>query len=632
MAVALLLAVAAGCRPAAATPTPAGAVAATVTPAPASASPTPAADSSELPARDAAALAERFKRLAGPAPRVVNSAPPQYAAGDQAAFWVGAQDAPNNLLVTATLRYITPHAYYWVEDGRPVAEDDLRRSAERFENQIYPMDRELFGSEPFPGVDNDPHINIFIGDVPGAAGYFYSANEYSRQVNPFSNEREVIFVNLEQRRPGTADFDATLAHELQHMIHWNNDANEEAWVNEGLSVLAQALNGFPQPGYVLSFLYQPDTQLTAWAMGKEPAGPHYGASYLLMTYFYDRFGRAALQELARSPLNGRAGFDAALRRAGAAEDFDALFADWVVANYLDDALLAGGRYGYRDLRLERPQPDRRYLTYPVSAESTVHQYGTDYIALAGNSPKPLTIEFAGQTSARLVATEAHSGRWMWWSNRGDLSDSTLTRAFDLRGVTSATLSAWMWYDIEPDWDYAYVAVSTDGGATWDALAGPHSVTDNPSGNSLGPAYTGKSGGGEQPAWIQERIDLSRYAGRQILLRFELVTDDAVNHPGLLIDDLSIPEIGYHDDFEISDPAWQAAGFARVENILPQRFVVQLIQFSAGGITVQRMALDGQNAGRLELDGLGSSVSEAVLAVSALAPATTEMARYRYSIR
>ena len=32
-----------------------------------------------------------------------------------------------------------------------------------------------------------------------------------------------------------------LAHELQHLIHQRNDADEEAWVNEGLSEAALLL-------------------------------------------------------------------------------------------------------------------------------------------------------------------------------------------------------------------------------------------------------------------------------------------------------------------------------------------------------------------------------------------------------
>ena len=48
----------------------------------------------------------------------------------------------------------------------------------------------------------------------------------------------------------------------------------------------------------------------------------------------------------------------------------------------------------------------------------------------------------------------------------------------------------------------------------------------------------------------------------------------------MVDDLSIPELNYRDDVERSDGGWQADGFARVDNFLPEKFSVQLIKFGA----------------------------------------------------
>jgi len=47
--------------------------------------------------------------------------------------------------------------------------------------------------------------------------------------------------------------------------------------------------------------------------------------------------------------------------------------------------------------------------------------------------------------------------------------------------------------------------------------------------------------------VREKIDLTPYAGRPIVVRFEMVTDDAVNLPGLCIDDMRVPELGFSDD-------------------------------------------------------------------------------------
>jgi len=251
----------------------------------------------------------------------------------------------------------------------------------------------------------------------------------------------------------------------------------------------------------------------------------------------------------------------------------------------------------------------------------------DYVLLEGEGD--LQVRFSGSTLVPLVGNEVHSGAYQWWAVRGDEGDATLTRAFDLSGLSRATFEVWMWYDLEDDYDYAYVSVSADGGHTWHLLSNEHTTTENPTGDSYGPAFTGHSGGGAAPAWTQQAFDLSPYAGQEILVRFEVITDEAVNYPGLCLDDLSIPELGYHDDVEAGDGGWQAAGWLRVAAQIPQRFVVQAI--SLGATTrVETMALDDTNQGQITLSGLGTEVDRAVLAISALAPYTTEPATYTYS--
>jgi immune inhibitor A len=588
----------------------------------------------ELPQRDVRLLAERLTKI-GPIPVVVHEAPPVYELGDETQFWVGNMDTLEQFDVTAILRYRTPHLYMWVEKDLSYDQEALIRSAENFENHTYPTNRAFFGSEWSPGVDADPHLHILhssgahMGGI--VAGYYSSADEYSRLANPYSNEREMFYISLDGTRPGTDFYDGVLAHEFQHMIHWANDRNEETWVTEGCSELAAYLNGYDPGGFEWVFMSHPDVQLTTWPQGGS-AAPHYGSSYLFMAYFLGRFGEDAVKRVVAHPDNGIAGFEALLSDYGLA--FADVFADWVIANYVDNIAhpIPGSeaRYTYPDHVVGPVSVDVTHDGYPVQRQSTVHQYAADYVELKSSSEPAgmgdLTVEFAGDTQALLVPTAAHSGEYAWWSNRGDESDATLTRAFDLRRVEQATLRVWMWYDIEGDWDYAYVEASVDGGQTWDILPGPSTTTSNPNGNSFGPAYTGQSGG-----WIEEKFDLSPYAGREVLVRFEYITDDAVNHPGWLIDDVSIPELGYDDDIESGTGEWSSAGFIYSNNRVSQRYLVQLIVFGRQ-VRVLRMVLDKQQRGSVELRGLGSDAESAVLVISALAPATTEVASYRYEIR
>jgi hypothetical protein len=580
-----------------------------------------------VPTRDVRLLAERLLGK-GPIPEIVHQTPPLYQVGERHLFWVGNMDTSEQFQVTAVLRYETPHLYMWVEDGLDYDHEGLVHAATRFEEQTYPTTRAFFGSEWSPGVDGDLHLHVLHSTARHmgvtVAGYYSGADQYSSLANPYSNEREMFYISLNGMDLGSEYYDGVLAHEFQHMIHWANDRNEDSWVNEGCSELAVQLNGLANGGFDALFLSDPDVQLTSWPEGGSAAA-HYGASYLFMEYVLGRFGEETTKRIVAHPANGAAGFDAVLSDRGLS--FDSVFADWLVANYLDGAVAEpvaqDGRYSYPD-RVVGPVRVTLQGAQRASSEGTVHQYGADYVRLEGQGD--LSIAFSGASEVRLVPADAHSGRFAWWSNRGDDSDMRLTRSFDLRGLRRATLQAWMWYDIERDWDYAYVMVSVDGGQTWDVLAGSSTATSNPNGNSYGPAYTGQSGG-----WVEESFDLGPYVGREVLVRFEYVTDDAIHSAGWLIDDVRVPELGYAEDMESGAGDWQAEGFVYSDNRVQQRWTVQLIVLS-DGTNVLPLPVDEEGQGQISLRGLGSEVDAAVLVISALAPATTEVAPYVYAVQ
>ena len=68
----------------------------------------------------------------------------------------------------------------------------------------------------------------------------------------------------------------------------------------------------------------------------------------------------------------------------------------------------------------------------------------------------------------------------------------MTRPITL-GAGPITLSFQARYQIETCWDYAYVEVSTDGGATFDSIATSASTSHNENGQNFGNGITGTSG-------------------------------------------------------------------------------------------------------------------------------------------
>lgn len=586
-----------------------------------------------VPMSDLHELAIRLRGLPPDTPRTVNpEGSPDYPVGTSRLFHVSNLDKDEQFDIYARLEYKTEHVYMWVEEGVPFDRDDLEAAADLFEEHTYPTNRAFFGSEWSPGVDNDPHISVLHACNLGStvAGYYSMVDEFVSAVREDSNEMEMFYKNMDSPSPiNSSYYNGTLAHEFQHMIHWYHDRNEEIWLNEGFSELASYLNGFYVGGKDELFAMTPDLQLNSWPEGPGTTGPNYGAAYLFTSYFLDRFGPEATQALVAHEENGLASVDAVLDDLGTGMTHEDIFSDWVVANLLDAPDIAGGRYGYE--KTDPPSSDVETThyegDYPVSKSATVCQYGTDYIELHGE--QPLVFDFTGSTQVGLVDTTAHSGSYVWWSNRGDESDMTLTRAFDLSSVSEATLEFWTWYDIEEDWDYAYVEVSDDGGEIWEILTTPSGVGTNPNGNSFGWAYTGRSGGGETPEWIQEQVDISAYAGQEVLIRFEYITDAAVNRPGFVLDDVAISEIGYFSDFEEGGDEWESAGFMRHANVLPQRWLVQLILFGPE-TTVRRLELNEDQTGEWTIP-LDSTTDRAIVTISGLAPVTTERASYHYEV-
>ena len=563
--------------------------------------------------------------LVEPPPRpfdytVVNPEPPRRVPNATRSFWVAAGATGERRETPARLRVQTEHAAMWVEEGVWHDVRQLEEAAIFFETRVYSTTRAAFGSEWTPGVDNDPHIHILhaAGLGEGVMGYTSSRDEFPRALYPFSNEAEMIVVSAEGVEVGSPAYHALLARQFQRLIQWHQDRNEERWVKEGLAELAVHMNGLDTNALERAYLERPDTSLVTWDY--EEAAAHRGAAYLFATYFHERWGDEGTRALVAQPLNGAAGFDATLAELGTDLIFEELFAEWLAANYLD---ADEPERGYATLDLERPALAAIYEEYPVAAESSVRQFGADYILLRGDDD--LRVQFTGATATPLLNVLPHSGRTFWWSNRADESLTTLTRAFDLSGVERATLTYWAWYEVEPGYDYVTVEISSDGGERWQMISTPSGTDADPHNNNPGWGYTGDSEG-----WVREEMDLTPWVGEEALVRFAYLTDEAVTGAGFVLDDVAIPEIDYADDVEAGEGGWQAAGFAQSDNFVPQRYLALLIGLGET-ITVERLAVEPDQTAEWIVPLGSENWREAVLVFSGLAPLTTNPALYELRI-
>jgi hypothetical protein len=271
------------------------------------------------------------------------------------------------------------------------------------------------------------------------------------------------------------------------------------------------------------------------------------------------------------------------------------------------------------------------LSYPAQKSETLTQYGTNYYELRGN--QTMAFNFQGATSVGLLPMVDAHGKF-WYSNRADVSDTRMTHEIDLSGVQKATLKYRAWYRVEKDYDYGYVTVSADGGKTWKTVKTTSCTTEDPNTANLGCGYTGPSGGDKnKPVWVNETADLSEYAGKKVLLRFEVITDAGVNREGLAIDDIEIPEIGFKDDGSAAN-GWKTEGWLNADNTLPQTWAVQLIiQTNSGKSYAQTVpVVNGAGSAQIAFGKGADDVKVAVLAVSPTTLITTEPGQYSFTIR
>ena len=144
----------------------------------------------------------------------------------------------------------------------------------------------------------------------------------------------------------------------------------------------------------------------------------------------------------------------------------------------------------------------------------------------------------------------YDGTYMWDSRAasdGQVLTSYLTITPDGALPAASVLDFKSLHEIEPGWDYGYVQVSTDGGATWTNLPGSITTNDNPNGFNSGNGITGSVGD-----WTDATFDLAAYAGQTVQDRLAYLRDQFVYEAGWKVDAIAIGPPGapiFTDDVE-----------------------------------------------------------------------------------
>ena len=370
-------------------------------------------------------------------------------------------------------------------------------------------------------------------------------------------------------------YEGTFAHEWQHLLLSYVDSNETTWLNEGLADYAQTLTGYVDGTKTVydkgadSHLYcfqgygpvqtpfnpnprdcgGSENSLNLWGEGASftEVLADYGHAYEFMLFLFDRYGLDFMTRLHNDgDLQGLASLKAALDARGATDmyrvlhDFQTMvLVDKIVGDSSRGVMLGvpKSRVTSKSLRSTVNLANPQSYDNPGAAPN-----GADFVQLRKANGQNLrgidlrSLQFRGaQTLPPLPLAWTivnndpdRNGNPVLWSGNSSNLDATAVVSVTVP-TADPTLRFLAKYGAELGFDYGYVQVSTDGGATYTSIAGDKTV-DAP----FGPGLNGTTTGFEPHSY-----SLAAYAGQTVLISFRYVSDGGVNEGGLLLDDITV---------------------------------------------------------------------------------------------
>ncbi|HLT60043.1 MAG TPA: peptidase M6 [Microlunatus sp.] len=416
------------------------------------------------------------------------------------------------------------------------------------------------------------------------------------------------------------DYEGTFAHEYQHLLEYYAGPGESTWLNEGLSDYAQTVVGYTDPtlphgvpgadshltcfqGYLGSDSFPycgAENSLTRWEDQPNEILADYGAAYSFVSYLASQFGHRAISYLHNDDAVGLKSLQNYLDDHAPGLRTTDVIHDWAAQMALDRFVDDGARGLSRD---EKNRFTAKELNSAIDWAWTgsydspgAPANGSDYVlAIAdrpvnGNTAKSLS--FSGAKTYAPDPLEWVIDDEALYSGEGDDLDRSIVFPATVP-ADDAELTFSSRYDIEADWDFGVVQVSTDGGRTYRTVAGSNTTSEHdeaayPSIIAQLPGLSGLTDG-YQP----QTYDLSEYAGQEVLIAFRYLTDAAANGNGT-----GEPSGWWIRDVELGDTVitdgTTLAGGRSATEVFPQQVAgwrVQLVGWTLNGRTVRYADLE-----------------------------------------
>jgi len=428
-------------------------------------------------------------------------------------------------------------------------------------------------------------------------------------------------------RPGRPRlYEGTFAHEWQHLLHYYTDPFEGNWINEGLSDYAQTLVGyvdtrltvFDRGGDSHIYCYQgfgpvqtpyntnprdcggAENSLNLWGEGNPNAVlADYGNAYSVMQFLSDRYGPEFMSLLHRDGEHqGIPSLAAALEAEGESDMYKVLH-DYQSMTLLDKIVGDSNRgivLGVPKSRVTSPSLRSTVnLANPQSYDDPgAAPNGADFVPLQKADGTALkagelrSLNFQGASTLPALPLEwtvvsddpDSAGNPVLFSGNGNNINATAVTSVAVP-TTDPTLRFDAKYGAELGYDYGYVVVSTDGGATYTPIAGDKTI-DAPQGPGLNGTTVG---------FDAHTFDLAAYAGQTVLVGFQYISDGGVNEGGLLIDNITVGGTAVSDGSSL-------APFDSPTEIRPfpvDNWNLKLIAYDERNQIALRLDFDGKNS-------------------------------------
>jgi immune inhibitor A len=205
-------------------------------------------------------------------------------------------------------------------------------------------------------------------------------------------------------------------------------------------------------------------------------------------------------------------------------------------------------------------PGNQDLAVVDSGDVSKVDLGPSYHATSGRKQAALVLLPSGE--ADIETGPASSGTHYLYSGSEDDLRATAATSEAFTVPAGADLTAKVRYDLEKDYDFTYVEVSTDG-TTWTPIATNLSEDDPALRNGIdgtSDASCDTNCEDHPPAgWVDLSADLAAYEGQQVQVRFRTATDGGVHYFGFAVDDVKVGD-ALADDFEGDLDGWDLSDY------------------------------------------------------------------------